>query len=391
MASTIAAGTTAGTAIAISGDTSGALQLQTNGTTTAVTIDTSQNVGIGTALPRRALSINGGFAFQAAGGANRSIHWGDETTNIFPITIAGNAISGSESLTFQTNVFGSAGTERMRIDSSGNVGVGTSSPSTFGKFAVVGGNAYADGGYFAKNSSSTADTILKMPLSISTLILRPNGDNTVEFFNDVYGSALTIQQTNVGIGTSSPSSKLTVNANPPASGAISAVAATTNGISLALSDNVTNSLYVSHLAGGASFGTDGGGSLQFCTNGRTSVNMAITAAGALSFNSGYGSAATAYGCRAWVNFNGTGTVAIRGSGNVSSITDNGTGDYTVNFTTAMVDANYAVICGPIDWRTLGPADATTVYINTTFVRLINRLPNNATQVDNDLMSVAIFR
>lgn len=60
------------------------------------------------------------------------------------------------------------------------------------------------------------------------------------------------------------------------------------------------------------------------------------------FNSGYGSVAVAYACRAWVNFNGTGTVAIRGSGNVSSITDNGVGKYTVNFTTAMPDVNYAV-------------------------------------------------
>jgi uncharacterized protein (AIM24 family) len=64
-------------------------------------------------------------------------------------------------------------------------------------------------------------------------------------------------------------------------------------------------------------------------------------AGNFQFNSGYGSAATAYGCRAWVNFNGTGTVAIRASGNVSSITDNGTGDYTVNFSTSMPDANYS--------------------------------------------------
>jgi hypothetical protein len=46
-------------------------------------------------------------------------------------------------------------------------------------------------------------------------------------------------------------------------------------------------------------------------------------------------------CRAWVNFNGTGTPAIRASFNVSSITDNGTGDYTVNFTTAMTDVNYS--------------------------------------------------
>jgi len=50
-----------------------------------------------------------------------------------------------------------------------------------------------------------------------------------------------------------------------------------------------------------------------------------------------------YMCRAWVNFNGTGVVAIRASGNVTSITDNGTGDYTVNFTTAMSDANYCPV------------------------------------------------
>jgi hypothetical protein len=48
-----------------------------------------------------------------------------------------------------------------------------------------------------------------------------------------------------------------------------------------------------------------------------------------------------YTAKAWVNFNGTGTVAIRASGNVSSITDNGTGDYTVNFTTALSTANYS--------------------------------------------------
>jgi hypothetical protein len=67
----------------------------------------------------------------------------------------------------------------------------------------------------------------------------------------------------------------------------------------------------------------------------------------LQFNSGYGSVATAYGCRAWVNFNGTGTIAIRGSANVSSITDNGTGDYTMNFTTAMPDTGYSAVgtCG----------------------------------------------
>jgi hypothetical protein len=70
--------------------------------------------------------------------------------------------------------------------------------------------------------------------------------------------------------------------------------------------------------------------------------MRLNSAGDLQMNSGYGSVATAYGCRAWVNFNGTGTPAIRASGNVTSITDNGTGDYTVNFTSAMPDVNYSM-------------------------------------------------
>jgi len=85
--------------------------------------------------------------------------------------------------------------------------------------------------------------------------------------------------------------------------------------------------------------------------------------GNLSFNSGYGSVATAYGCRAWVNFNGTGTVAIRASGNVSSITDNGTGNYTVNLTTAMPDANYSVSinCGHV----VGVSDLVWSLMNTS--------------------------
>lgn len=58
-----------------------------------------------------------------------------------------------------------------------------------------------------------------------------------------------------------------------------------------------------------------------------------------------GGTAPIYACRAWVNFDGTGTRAIRASGNVSSITDNGTGQYTVNFTTNMKDSNFATTLG----------------------------------------------
>lgn len=97
-------------------------------------------------------------------------------------------------------------------------------------------------------------------------------------------------------------------------------------------------------------GTPSSGTLTNCTfptlNQNTTGSAATVTGDAtgttFGFNSGYGSVATAYGCRAWVNFNGTGTVAIRGSGNVTSITDNGTGLYTVNFTNAMPDANYCM-------------------------------------------------
>lgn len=74
--------------------------------------------------------------------------------------------------------------------------------------------------------------------------------------------------------------------------------------------------------------------------------LAVTTTGTFKFDSGYGSAATAYGCRAWVNFDGTGTTGanqtIRASGNIASVYKNGAGDYTVTFTNAMPDANYAV-------------------------------------------------
>lgn len=62
-------------------------------------------------------------------------------------------------------------------------------------------------------------------------------------------------------------------------------------------------------------------------------------------NGNQSGSAPAFASRAWVNFNGTGTVAIRSSGNISSITDNGTGKYTVNLITAMIDTNYAVVVG----------------------------------------------
>ncbi len=101
-----------------------------------------------------------------------------------------------------------------------------------------------------------------------------------------------------------------------------------------------------------------------------------------------------YACRAWVNFNGTSTVAIRASGNVSSITDNGTGNYTVNFTTAMADADYSAITG---WRVFSSVNKRGGGLNnytTSSVDVYGGYVSNVvafTAEDATFISVAIFR
>jgi hypothetical protein len=226
MPSVISAGTTAGTAIAITGDTTGNLAFQTNGTTTAVTIDTSQNVGIGTTSPARKLEVNG---------------------------------------------VSSSGTNMQITSTSGGAG------------------------------------IKMVPPSGSTWEIQAQ---TTDFFS-AYNRTL------------------------------------------------------------------------------DSYGLRIDSSSNLLFNSGYGSAAVAYGCRAWVNFNGTGTVAIRASGNVTSITDNGVGQYTVNLTNSMPDANYSVGVNT-DYDGVGAAVNAKNFATGSFsVQCI--LPNLSNYTDHSLVNCQVFR
>jgi len=101
-----------------------------------------------------------------------------------------------------------------------------------------------------------------------------------------------------------------------------------------------------------------------------------------------GGSAPLYACRAWVNFNGTGTVAIRASGNVSSITDNGTGDYTVNFTEGVEDANYAAVASAD--QASRPVAVRNYTVSSIGVQTSGGGSSTAPQ-DNDFISVAIFR
>jgi hypothetical protein len=97
--------------------------------------------------------------------------------------------------------------------------------------------------------------------------------------------------------------------------------------------------------------------------------------------------------KAWVNFNGTGTVAIRGSYNVSSITDNGTGNYTVSFTSALPDTNYAVCSasGDTAGNTPGAGTSVGVFNTSTLQFWTNAMSTSPTAVDRAHASVTIFR
>ena len=107
------------------------------------------------------------------------------------------------------------------------------------------------------------------------------------------------------------------------------------------------------------------------------------------FNSGYGSVATAYGCRAWVNFSGA-TPTVNASGNVSSVTKQSTGNYTINFTNSMPDTNYAV-CGTAYsiFVAAGVLGVNTPSTGNCTIQTVNS--TNVAGADFTKVSVAIFR
>lgn len=144
-------------------------------------------------------------------------------------------------------------------------------------------------------------------------------------------------------------------------------------------------------AGGLATSADASGILELQTNDTTAVT--VDGSQVVSFDNNFGTVAglPSYQCRAWVNFDGTGTVAIRESGNVTSITDNGTGDYTVNFTTALPDANYSIVgsgARAADGNNFVGFDSNTY--STTQTRFYTK-SNSAANTDMTIVDLAVFR
>lgn len=125
------------------------------------------------------------------------------------------------------------------------------------------------------------------------------------------------------------------------------------------------------------------GSAGVTTNAGGSVNPSTTIDG------------INYSCRAWVNFNGTGTVAIRASGNVTNITDNSVGNYTINFTNAMPDNNYAFAGASGSQTNSGVDNGVNTLINrasTSSCQFATRnVQSSGAGTDYDSVNVSIFR
>ena len=219
-------------------------------------------------------------------------------------TDTGVFFPAADTMAFSTN-----GTEKVRVNSTGDVGIGTTNPTVpldiFNETTAavkVAGNSIAQLVVTRASTDATAAAlqIQKSRGTIASPTIVASGDivGRLQYFG--YDGATMLGAAEI---------RATVDG--------------TTGL-----DDMPTRLGFYTTADGASTVTE---------------QARITSAGLFQFNSGYGSVATAYGCRAWVNFNGTGTVAIRASGNVTSITDNGTGDYTANFTTSMPNINYSTV------------------------------------------------
>jgi hypothetical protein len=266
--------------------------------------------------------------------------------NLDSVGTTGIRVPSANAISFHT-----AGTEYMRITSAGDVGIGTSSPTTYksAKLAI-------------RNSSSSGEAVLA---------IINNSSNVYEGAGILLGS--TAANTNYGATWLYH----TYNTNSPTN---------TTSYAFNISQRATDGTYVSNI-----WNVDYQNSVSSWYRPNTSaLQMQLDASNNLLFNSGYGSAAIAYGCRVWVNFNGTGTVAIRASGNVSSITDNGTGDYQVNFTTAMPDANYSAVGTNSGSGTTGEYSSGIISMTSSAVRMI-AFKSQVGTADPTYFCVSVFR
>jgi hypothetical protein len=193
MASIISAGTTSGTSLNLSGDTSGVLQLASNGSTTAVTISTAQKVGIGT-TPSGSyiLEVNGNPNFNSVGGVYLTCGTYDAIKNPSGNILAFGGVTASQ---WDTTALYTSGSERMRITSSGQLLVGTTSTSSF------------DGGFriFPTGSGNSMQVVISNTGGGLPFLLNRSDDGNIIDFRRAGSNvgAISVTTTNTAYNTSS--------------------------------------------------------------------------------------------------------------------------------------------------------------------------------------------
>ena len=380
-----------------------------NGATERLRIDSSGNVGIGTSSPTVRLDVNGqirgtyvsnallasngsgsgqtSIGLRREGAATDQKTWeiftgasGEFKIRTINDTYTGSAdaiaIDRGSGFGVSSIQFSTGGSERVHITAAGRLGLGTSSPSYL----------------FHVNTASNVDveTATQNSTGLSRFGTRAGGNTFIGAFTASKGVEIWAASAQVayfadtgrfGLGTSSPGSSFDV-ALPAASATVGNVRVSPSSVGQARY-HLYNGGATAEWLFGQKTSTDHDFKLSTSVAGSETDRLTVTTGGLLKFDSGYGSAATAYGCRAWVTFTGTGTVTIRASANVSSVTDNGVGNYTVNFTTAMPDANYAVATNSIDTE----ASRSDMYATGS----AGVITYSIGLVDSSTVSVAIFR
>mgnify|MGYP000358411921 CR=1 FL=1 len=307
----------------------------------------SDNVGIGTSSPTQKLEvagsavITGGVAGQGAyifrDGATGGGVYSAQTGNVQVLAPGSTGV-----IQFNTNA-----SEKMRLDASGNVGIGTNSPSTYGKLALS-DNAASPVTIGINNNSASTSAGVRIRFTYNDTpvgyILNQfdGGDfNTIYQANryHIWRGASDVERMridssgNVLVGSSSATHNNTGRGCVEVNGLTQAI--------YGLQINGSSKGYLYHGGTDLTLGNEVAGGINLATNATT--RLTIDSSGNIqTYCQGTSPGMKpAYDCRAWVNFNGTGTPAIRASGNVTSITKNSTGIYYASFSTSLPDTNYS--------------------------------------------------
>lgn len=334
-----------------------------DGTSVGLNVGTGKTLTVGGTLTVTGTATVGGASVATTTG----------TQTLTNKTLTNPAINGFTGDTSVVNI----GSGQIYKDASGNVGLGTATPGhrlDVSGTARVTGVLTASGGVVGNvtgNASGTAANVT----GVVAVANGGTGSTTASAARTALGA--TTVGSDVFTAASASAARSTLAA--AGSGAVGSSGLTMNTSRL-LGRTTAGSGAVEEISVGAGLSLSSGA-------------LAVTS-GDFQFNSGYGSVAVAFGCRAWVNFNGTGTIAIRASGNVSSITDNGPGSYGVNFATAMPDASYAcqISIGPATTGFFaGVAERHITGTLSTSSAAFTTADTTTGLVDTAQASVAIFR